>query len=412
MSTKPALDSAFPADDKKEGTFTTVAMTTQLGKVSGVVLTTPVDNGLTATWNSVTTATSYRVRWATTSGGQSSSNEAVVSGVTYAIPGLTTNVQYFVQVRAETTAAGYASGLYSDEVSKWTSIPAPTNVTTSVTATTITVDWDAVAGATAYEVWYNASGGTRFDVTGSPPPRTYTIIGLTTGTAYEVWTAAKIGSAEGRFSARISVTPIAPVAPQAPTDLALVAGFGTITASWTAPTDTGNAAITGYLLEYQVKGASQWVAIDLLNVASHEIPSLTAGMTYTVRVAAKNSVGTGPYSDKPYPSVKAEGPPDKPESAGARISISADSSTLSQMEIYWSTPDGNGGGVTSYDLRYRVVGNSHLDHGEPEWDYLQRHGTDPAQEIRDAGQGHKLARQLRLFQLGRRPIQPALAVHA
>ena len=353
-----SLDSAFPEDDLTEGTFTTVAATTQLGKVSGVVLTAPIDNGLTVTWNSVTTATSYRVRWATTSGGQSSSNEAVVNGVTHAIPGLTTNDEYFVQVRAETTAAGYTSGLYSDEVSKWTSIPAPTNVTTSTTATTITVTWDAVAGATAYEVWYNASGGTRFDVTGSPLPRTYTIMGLTTGTAYEVWTAAKIGSAEGRFSARISVTPAAPVAPQAPTDLALVAGFGTITASWTAPTDTGNAAITGYLLEYQVQGASQWVAIDLLNVVSHEIPSLTAGTTYTVRVAAKNSAGTGPYSAKPYPSVKAEGPPDKPESAGARISISADSSTLSQMEIYWPTPDGNGGGVTSYDLRYRVVGNS------------------------------------------------------
>ena len=353
-----SLDSAFPDDDRTEGTFTTVAATTQLGKVSGVVLTTPVDNGLTVTWNPVTTAASYRVQWATSSGGQSSSNEAVVSGVTYAIPGLATNVQYFVRVRAETTAAGYTSGLYSDEVSKWTTIPAPTNVATSTTSTTITVTWDAVAGATAYEVWYNASGGTRFDVTGSPPPRTYTITGLITGTAYEVWTAAKIGSAEGRFSARISVTPVAPVAPQAPTDLTLVAGFGTITASWTAPTDTGNAAITGYLLEYQVKGASQWAAIDLLNVVSHEVPSLIAGTTYTVRVAAKNSVGTGPYSAKPYPSVKAEGPPDKPESAGARISISADSSTLSQMEIYWPTPDGNGGGVTSYDLRYRIVGNS------------------------------------------------------
>ena len=40
-----SMDSAFPADDKTTGTFTTVAATTQLGKVSGVVLTTPVDNG-------------------------------------------------------------------------------------------------------------------------------------------------------------------------------------------------------------------------------------------------------------------------------------------------------------------------------------------------------------------------------
>ena len=364
-----SLNSAFPADDRTEGTFTTVAATTQLGKVSGVVLTAPVDNGLTVTWTAVTTATSYRVRWATTSGGQSSTNEAVVnSGVTYDITGLATNDEYFVQVRAETTAVGYTSGLYSDEVSKLTSIPAPTNVTTSATATTITVSWDAVTGATAYEVWYNVSGGTRFDITGSPLPTTYTITGLTTGTTYMVWTAAKIGSAEGRFSTRIDVTPAAPITAQAPTDVTLVAGFETITASWTAPTDTGNAAITGYVLEYKTKGADTWeTPIDLGNVIEHIIPSLTAGTTYAVRVATKNSAGTGPWSS-PIVSAKAEGPPDKPQSPNGRISISADSSTLSQMEIYWSEPNDNGGGITAYDLQYRIVGNS-------TWTTVNQRGT-------------------------------------
>ena len=140
------------------------------------MLTAPVDNGLTVTWSPVTTATSYRVQWATSSGGQSSTNEHVVnSGVTYDITGLATNDEYFVRVRAETTAVGYTSGSYSDEASKLTSIPAPTNVTTSVTTTTITVSWDAVAGATAYEVWYlqsgGAGGGTKFDITGSPHRR-------------------------------------------------------------------------------------------------------------------------------------------------------------------------------------------------------------------------------------------------
>ena len=363
-----SMDSTFPVDDKTTGTFTTVATTTQLGKVSGVVLTAPVDNGLTVTWTAVSTANSYRVRWATTAGGQSSTNEAVVSGVTYDIPGLSTNDEYFVQVRAETATAGYTNGLYSDEVSKLTTIPAPTNVITSATATTITVSWDAVTGATAYEVWYNVSGGTRFDITGSPLPTTYTITGLTTGTTYMVWTAAKIGSAEGRFSTRIDVTPAAPITAQAPTDVTLVAGFETITASWTAPTDTGNAAITGYVLEYKTKGADTWeTPIDLGNVIEHIIPSLTAGTTYAVRVATKNSAGTGPWSS-PIVSAKSEGPPDKPQTPNGRISISADSSTLSQMEIYWSEPNDNGGGITAYDLQYRIVGNS-------TWTTVNQRGT-------------------------------------
>ena len=352
-----SLDSVYPADDRTEGTFTTIAALTALGKVSGVVLTAPVDNGLTVTWSPVTAATSYRVRWATTSGGQSSTNEAVVnSGVTHDIAGLTTNVEYFVRVRAETAAAGYASGPYSDEVFKLTSIPAPTNVTTSVTTTTITVNWDAVAGATAYEVWYNVSGGTKFDITGSPPPRTYTITGLTTGTTYMVWTAAKIGNNEGRFSPRIDVTPSAPTTPQAPTGLTLVAGLELVRASWTAPVDTGSASINGYQLEHKVKDASAWIVTSLSGTGtSSQITGLTTGTEYEVRVAAKSTVGTGPYSDTEE--ATAEGAPDTP-SLGVRISIEASASNLGNANLYWDVPDDNDGGITSYDVRYRLTGGS------------------------------------------------------
>ena len=352
-----SLDSVYPADDRTEGTFTTIAATTPLGKVSGVVLTTPIDNGLRVTWSPVTNATSYRVQWATSAGGQSSSNEAVVnSGVTYDITGLTTNDEYFVQVRAETTTTGYSSGPYSDEVSKLTKIPAPENVVTSTTTTTITVSWDAVAGATTYEVWYSIGSAPSTVLTVTAPTVTRTITSLTTNTTYRIWIKAKIGSVSSAFSTLVEATPMAPTTPQAPTGLSLVAGLELITASWTAPTNTGTSSITGYQLEHKVKGAGTWTVLSLSSTGtSSTITGLTAGAEYEVRVAAKSTVGTGPYSD--IEEATAEGAPDTPI-LGVRISIEAPASNLGNANLYWDVPHDNSGGITSYDVRYRVTGSS------------------------------------------------------
>ena len=341
---------------------TTTQAIGQLDQVSGVVLTTPIDNGLTVTWSAVSNATSYRMQWATSAGGQSNSNEVVVnSGVTHDLTGLSAHTEYFVHVRAETTSLTYTTGNYSAEVSKKTSIPAPLNLTTSVTATTITVSWDAVTGATAYEVWYlqsgGAGGGTKFDVTGSPPATTYTITSLTLGTTYSVWAAAKIGSDEGRLSVAVNATPAVPETPKAPTGLTLTAGLELITAFWTAPVDTGNAIITGYQLEYRVKDAEAWIVTTLTTAAtSHDITSLTAGITYEVRVAAETVAGVGSYSE--VVEAKAEGPPDSPSTLGSRIDISRTANSLGDVELYWNVPADNGGGISSYDVRYRETGVS------------------------------------------------------
>ena len=344
------------------GDWSPTATVTQLERVTGVVITTPNDNGLTVTWDEVEHVTEYRVQWATSSGGQSNANEAEgITGHTHEIIGLTTNVEYFVHVRAETSAVGFTTGEYSAEVSQRTAIPAPANVITSVTATTITVSWDAVTGATAYEVWYlesgGAGGGTKADITGSPPATTHTITGLINGTTYSVWTAAKIGSTEGRFSTPMNVTPMPPATPKAPTGLTLTTGFESVGASWTAPLDTGNRTITGYQLEYRVKDASAWVVTAITTAAtSHNITGLVAGTTYEVRVAAKTSAGVGSYSD--IVEAKAEGQPDAPSVLGYRIDISRASSSLGDVELYWNVPADNGGGISSYDVRYRETGAS------------------------------------------------------
>lgn len=68
---------------------------------------------------------------------------------------------------------------------------------------------------------------------------------------------------------------------------------GAIDLSWTAPTDNGGSAITGYRVEYATNpsftGASH---VDVGTGLSTTITGLTPGTTYYFRIAAKNAVTT------------------------------------------------------------------------------------------------------------------------
>ena len=89
--------------------------------------------------------------------------------------------------------------------------------------------------------------------------------------------------------------PVATV-PGAATGVAAVPGEGLATVTWAAPASDGGAAITGYVVTPYVgatAGAAQTVAAA---VTSQTVTGLTNGTSYTFKVAAQNSVGTGAAS--------------------------------------------------------------------------------------------------------------------
>jgi hypothetical protein len=96
--------------------------------------------------------------------------------------------------------------------------------------------------------------------------------------------------------------PPAATAPAAPVGLTARPGNGSIALSWTAPANTGGAAVTGYTVKVTapaVTGTSPAPAVDTtVPVAAPAttvtVPSLTNGREYTFTVTATNSAGTSP----------------------------------------------------------------------------------------------------------------------
>ncbi|MDI1463405.1 fibronectin type III domain-containing protein [Catellatospora sp. KI3] len=95
--------------------------------------------------------------------------------------------------------------------------------------------------------------------------------------------------------------------PAAPTVTAVAAGDNAASLSWSAPAD-GGSPITGYTVTPYLDGVAQPARTFPAPATTQNITGLTAGSTYTFRVAAINAAGTGPESAASAP-VTVNAPP-------------------------------------------------------------------------------------------------------
>jgi len=176
------------------------------------------------------------------------------------------------------------------------------------------------------------------DSAGATPSHTYNSVGaftvILTVTDGDSWTSS--------ISHPLNV--IAPTLPGQPTGVNAAAGNGQVGLSWTAPTSTGGASITGYSVTPYSGGIAQTSVPTMSAGPSFTVSSLSNGTTYTFTVAAINSVGTGPASAPSNPVIPNASVPGQPTGLGA-------SAGNAQVSITWTTPSTNGGAaITSYSL--------------------------------------------------------------
>ncbi|MCQ3815127.1 MAG: fibronectin type III domain-containing protein, partial [Acidimicrobiia bacterium] len=236
---------------------------------------------------------------------------------------------------------------------------APTQLTVTPASQQLTVTWmppanNGGADITSYVVSHKlASAGAdawSTPVSVTAPTVTAVISSLTNASVYEVRVAARNSAGQGAWSEVVSAAPSATVvAPGAPRDVSAVPGDASLVVSWAPPGSDGGAVVSGYLIQHRedTQGAA-WstpAAEAAATARSYTVSSLTGGKTYQVRVAAKNSAGTGAYATVTAAVVNTPGAPQN-------LAATAGDQTVS---LVWEAPASDGGAtISGYSIQHRV----------------------------------------------------------
>jgi len=191
----------------------------------------------------------------------------------------------------------FAGDLDEFEIYNKCYIPAPQNLTATPGDSQVTLAWDAVDGATGYNVKRaTASGGPYETVTGAVyQDNTYIDTGLNNNTTYYYVVTAFNSSGESLDSSVVSVTPFAPiVAPDAPANLTAVSGNSKVDLTWSA----AEGAVTYTLKRGTADGGPYTVIAEGITATAYTDMSVTNGTKYYYVVSAVNTAGESGNSNQ------------------------------------------------------------------------------------------------------------------
>src|SRR5262249_3956917 len=153
------------------------------------------------------------------------------------------------------------------------------NVPVGVTATPgnaqVIVAWNAVSGASSYNVKRSTTSGSGYTTVGSAVTGTsFTNTGLTNGTQYFYVVTATVSGVESGNSAEVTATPVAP--PSAPTGLTATPGNAKVTLNWSAV-----SGATSYAVKRSLSSGTGYTTIATGNAGTNYVDTpLTNGTKY------------------------------------------------------------------------------------------------------------------------------------
>ncbi len=322
--------------------------------------------------------TGYRVQWSASGTGSWADVSPAHSGTTrtYSDTGLDPNTTRHYRVYASTSAGeSLAPSNTDDATTAMRMAPgAPTGVTVTASGRTILlVSWTAPAddggrAITGYKIEVSTDGTNYDDEVANTMSTATSYIdrGLSAGDTRHYRVSAISSEGTGSAStAGMGTTAASSVmaVPSDPTGLAATpSGRTLIVLSWTAPSNTGGSAITGYQIEWSADGTSNWADVEddtESTATTYRDRGLAAGVTRHYRVSAINTTGTGTYSTSAT-ATTVDGSTNTIPSDPTALTATPDGPT--EIDLSWTAPANNGGSaITGYRVLFSSDGTTFND---------------------------------------------------
>jgi fibronectin type 3 domain-containing protein len=264
---------------ERESPLSTAAAVMILPSVQGLAAQVKDAASISLSWSAVEGAAEYKVY---RSSGQSYEPLKTVSGLTTYTdesPSVGTGYTYKIQaVNTQTAGISLLSTEYAARI-----LAAPQLSPQTASATSITLSWEAVTGATTYKLHRSSSPDTDFTIIQTLSQQTYTDQGLSEGTTYYYKVQGTNAQGDGVLSAPVMILP-------APQDVQAQAAEeeASITLTWAAA-----AGATSYQVYRSTSANTGYISVGTTSSLSYTDENLNWRTAYYYKIQALNTTTSG-----------------------------------------------------------------------------------------------------------------------